>query len=674
MKIFKILLAIIATALLQQSSYAYIKLSSLFTSNMVLQQKSQCPIWGWGEPGEVVKITAQWGAETEATVDADGRWNTVLITPSYGGPYELTFEGSNTIVLKNILIGDVYLACGDSNMNLAMMGSNGDTVTNGLATAQKAANSNIRFFGVGSKASFDKIDNVEAFWFPDMPYAMPHCSALAYFFAKKLNTETGVPIGIITASWPGSNAESWISMEYLSKIPDFEDRIKEYDQSVPNQSKLLKWIKSHPTLDMRGGLENAPFDDEECARMGYDDSQWPSTELPNYFPEHLNTFEGTIWFRKWVTIPEEWQEKQLILSLGPIDDMDVAYVNGEPIGKTIASGRYSQERYYKILPGLVRAGRLLIAVRVINNEGNGGIYGRSELLKIYPEGEENNPIPITGTWKYLPNYERCEGEFYKYDHRKMEYNERPHVTVTLSNKTITGAYRAMIEPLMPFKICGSLWCHNESNLGRSEEYYRLLPQLVECWREGFQNPSMKFYYWQATPYDYQNGEASYELREAQRRCLDIIPNSAMVSLMDLGSKTTRRPPSKQDAAERMARVAMHDLYGKKTIETSGPMYESMEIDKSGKSIVLTFSHTTGGLQVRGEGLTDFEIAGNDGVYHAASASIQGNKVIVSSPEVNKPKNVRYAWKDWVESPSLYNGAGLPASSFSTEKTITQRVK
>lgn len=674
MKITKLITALISAMMIAASANADVRPFRIFASHMVLQQKSQCPIWGTADPGESVTVKCSWGVQTQATANSDGKWDVTVTTPSYGGPYTITFTGHNSITISNVMIGDVFLACGDSNMEQPLMGIGNDSIQGGYYELQHLGeNPNIRFFGVRSKASFLSEEDCEAIWYQDTKEFMPFCSALAYLFAKQLNNKTGVPVGVITASWGGSNAESWISEDYLARIPNYQDKLSQYHEGVPQQATLAKWIKEHRQINQ----SIWDFNDEECARIGYDDSQWPSMILPTYFDleDKMGAFDGTVWFRKWVTIPKEWQEKQLILSLGPIDDNDQTFVNGEMVGKTMESGKHDVDRIYKIFPGLVRAGRLLIAIRVKDDGSAGGITGRPghpDIMKIYPEGEEDNNIQLSGSWKYMPTAEYYDMKLYAYDYKKLEYNNRPHITVTLNNKTIAGCYKAMLHPLMPFKIAAALWYHSESNLSYAEDYYRMLPQLAECWRDGFQNPGMKFFYWQCAPSDFREGTRSYELREAQRRSLDIINNSAMVSLLDLGRKDALRPCTKKQAAERMVNVALAQMYGKKN-EISGPNYQSMEINKANNSIELTFTHTTGGLKAHGE-LSDFEISDNQGNYFPATAKIDGNKVIVSSPDVSKPRNVRYGWKEWIESPSLYNGAGLPASSFSTEKTITPSKK
>ncbi|MCQ2252649.1 MAG: hypothetical protein MJZ61_04280 [Bacteroidales bacterium] len=666
-------------ALISINARADIKLPHIIADNMMLQQKSKCPLWGWADPGESVTVKGSWGAKAETITGPDGKWMTQIETPKFGGTHYIDFIGKNYLRVSNVIFGDVYLASGQSNMEITMTGwAPYDTITGAYEAIQTSLNPNLRFFSAKQKVSFDLEDDTEGWWSSAGPETTLWYSAFAYFYARKLNQETGVPIGIVNASWGGSNGESWLSMPYIKEMSEFKEAVQEYEQSIPLQKKLSDWITSHHELVSEGDwmtkYVDMNYNDDECARAGFNDSQWPTMKLPCYYdnPENMGAFDGIVWFRRWVEIPEKWRGKKLILSLGPIDDMDATFVNGEQVGESLRDGMWNVPRTYNIMPGLVRSGKMLIAIRLIDNGNGGGVYGNRDVMRIYPEGQEDNPeesLPIWGEWKYLPTAEFKDDRLYQYDHKTMEFYQRPNVQVTLSPKTITGLYNSMLNPIMPYKMTGIIFYQGESNCGRAEEYTKLLPLIVQCWRDGFHNPNMKFYYAQIAPYQYNVNSMSFELREAQRRCQELIPSSGMTCLMDLGKKESMHPNSKREAAERMALWAMKDIYGKK-VETSGPNYESMVVNKN--SIELTFSHTTGGLVVRGEGLTDFEIADSKGNYVPANAEIQGDKVIVSSPDVTNPKNVRYCWKDWVQSPSLFNGAGLPASSFTTEKRITPK--
>lgn len=679
MKTNYITLLMAAIVLTVASASANVRLPRIFSDRMMLQQQTSCPIWGWASPGEKITIKGSWGSETVTETNSDGKWSARITTKKYGGPFTLTISGQNTIVINDVLIGEVWLASGQSNMEIPLMGwQPQDTILGAHQAIQNANYPNIRFINLKQQAAFEPKEDIEGSWNPINPQTSTFCSATAYFFAQKLYEDTGIPIGIVNASWAGCNAESWVDIEYLKTLPEFKTKIDEYMTSLPLQINLHNWIKKHPIVqpgpDWLTEFSAMEFNDEECAKISYDDSKWKEMRLPCYYDnqENIGTYDGVVWFRRKVTIPDEWQGKKLILSLGPIDDMDAAFVNGEKIGETMQSGFWNMERKYTIQPGLIRAGEMLIAVRMLDNGNGGGIYGRADLMKIYPEGEENNPdqaVYLAGMWKYLPTCEYLDGVLYQYDHRKCEYNERPQIDVVLSNKTLAANYFGMLTPIMPFKMAGVIWYQGESNIGFAEDYFKLLPTLVQCWRDGFKNQSMKFYYCQIAPYEFGFGAASYELREAQRRCMSVMNGAGMVSLIDLGRKETMHPVRKKEVGERLALWALNDLYGKKC-ETSGPDFRSMVINKN--KIELTFDHAESGLVAKGGRLSGFEIGDSRGTFLPADAEISGDKVIVQCPEIPKPKNVRYCWKNYIRTASLFNGAGLPASSFTTEKKITPK--
>ncbi len=674
-----LLLLMAAIALSVTTADANVRLPHIFGDHMMLQQQSTCPIWGWASPGEKITIKGSWGSETITEANSDGKWDARITTKKFGGPYTITISGNNTIVINDVLIGEVWLASGQSNMEIPMMGwQPQDTILGAFKDMQNANNDNIRFINVKQQAGFEPREDFEGNWNAINPQTVTFCSAIGYYYAQKINSETGIPIGIINASWAGCNAESWVDIEYLKLLPEFKDKIAEYMTSLPLQINLHNWIRKHPVVQPGDNLDNQfsamKFNDEECAKLSFDDSKWEEMRLPCYYdnPENIGNYDGVVWFRRKVNIPADWQGKQLVLSLGPIDDMDAAFVNGEKVGETMESGYWNMERKYIIQPGLVRAGEMLIAIRMLDNGNGGGIYGRADLMKIYPEGEENNPqnaVYIAGFWKYLPTCEYLDDILYQYDHKTREYYSRPKVDVTLSNKTLAANYYGMLKPLIPFKVAGVIWYQGESNIGHAEEYYKLFPTLVQCWRDAFKNQGMKFYYCQIAPFEFGFASPSYELREAQRRCMKQMNGVGMVSLIDIGRKETMHPVRKREVGERLALWALNDLYDKKC-ETSGPDFHSMVINKN--TIELYFEHAESGLVAKGGRLSGFEISDARGNFLPAEATISGDKVIVQCPEIPKPKNVRYCWQNYVRTASLFNGAGLPASSFTTEKRITPK--
>ncbi len=650
---------------------ANIRLPHIISENMVLQRESLCKLWGWANENEKVKVKASWGIEMNTIADSTGNWQVSIQTPEAGGPYYIDFIGENYLRVSNVLIGDVWLATGQGNMEIALYGWRPyDTVTNSDKLIAESRNENIRLLSIQQQASFNPEKDANCWWKKASPNTTIDFSALAYLFAKKINAETGIPIGIIESRWNGSNTESWLDINYCKEISTLKGQIAEFEQAAPHQKELLNWIRSHPKLligsDYSKRFKNVDFLDKEVCRLSFNDGDWKTITLPNYFDikESIGPFDGIVWFRKWVTIPGDWVQKKLKLSLGPIDDMDATFVNGEQVGETMEDGKWSEQRIYEINPGLIRSD-LLIAIRVIDNGNGGGIYGPKENFCIYPEGEKDKAISLAGDWKYLPTAEFMDNNYYYYNYKHLEYYNRPK-TITLDMKTISGSYNAMIYPISNFKISGVICAMGESNVGKAGEYLQLFPALVNNWRSAFNNEKLPFYYTQITPYRYQAGE-SYKLREAQRRCQKLIPYSGMTSTMDEARNISFQNCNKEKIANRLAAWALRDVY-KKDIEVCGPELESFVINKD--KAELTFSHTTGGIVSKdGKDLKYFEVVDSKGIAYTAHTQINGNKITVWADECKSIKAVRYAYKDWVEDVNFYNGAGFPASSFTTEKKV-----
>ena len=663
------------TLLLSLTAYktkADVSLPHIFGDNMVLQQNSKCPIFGFATAGEKIEITASWGRTATATANSLGRWIVHIQTPEYGGPYTVEIQGNNKIVIQNVLIGEVWLAAGGENMAMPLTGHGlQDTVLGGYKIIQSLGNEDIRFINVPERESFYQETDFEGSWAQVDKSNASKISAVAYCFAHKIHAETGIPIGIISACSVESACESWVSKDFLKKIPEFHQRVAQYEMLVPLRDSYHAWIAMHKKIlisDLVAG-KVTDLHDEDCSKLFCDDSKWGVMRLPCYIDEEpgLKNFDGAIWFRRWIEIPKEWSGKKLILRLGYIDDMDEVFVNGVKVGETWGEYKWTVNRIYTVDGSLVKSGEMLLAIRIVDSNFKGGIYGRASEMKIYPEDDEENAIYIAGNWKYMPTGEYYNGYIYLYDHKNNDFFSRPKIDINTDNKTIECVYNAMINPIAPYKIAGTIWYQGEGNIGKAGEYMKILPQLAHCLRDAFKASDMKFYYAQIAPYDYGKDVYSAEIREAQRRALSAISNSGMACLMDLGRKESIRPAYKKEAGERLAALALNDLYHKQRV-TMGPIYNNMSIAKD--TVTITFNNVASGLMVRGAKLMDFEISDLKGVYYQAEAEIvDKNKIIVYSPKVQTPKNVRYCWKNYYKEPSLYNSAGLPASSFTTEKRL-----
>lgn len=656
----KTILTLTAAIALTTSAMANVKMPSIFTDGMVLQQKTSAPVWGFADPGEKITVSTTWDNKTVSTEAAsDGTWKVKVATPSFGGPYALIINGKNTVYINNVMIGEVWFASGQSNMEMPMSGFPYGTIMNGPEDIANSTNNDIRIFMASRNMSFKEENELDGAWKTASPKNTPQFGATCYYFAKKLNAELGVPVGIINSSWGGTPVESWIPQEYIKTVPEYSQIVKDIAASSPIIDKRNNWLKQKQSVSM---FPRPDLGDGDLAKPDFNDSKWHSMNVPGLWESNneVRAFDGIVWFRKTIKITPAMAGKELVISLGAIDDGDETFFNGELIGHT---NNYQADRVYTVPADKVKAGKAVIAIRVTDNQGGGGLYGQPSKLKCYTKGNEKSAISLAGSWKYLPIAELSRGKLYKFDIPTMEFYQRPISPTDLSEMTATTLYNAMIAPFVGYAMAGAIWYQGEANVGHAEEYSRTFPLMVKAWREKWNQGDFPFYYVQIAPYDYGTNGHSEEIREVQRISLSV-KNSGMASTIDIGNNKNIHPANKVDVGNRLALWAFKNIYGKDVV-CSGPLYKSQEI--KGNAIYLSFDYADG-LNAKGGTLKDFEIAGKDGKYYPATAVIEGSKVKVSSEKVAAPASVRYLWSDCVDQATLYNGAGLPASSFKTTKS------
>ena len=656
----KTLLTLAAVATLAASATANVKMPSLFTDGMVLQQKTSAPVWGTADPGEKITVSTTWDNKTVSTeAAADGKWMVKVNTPCYGGPYALIINGKNTVFINNVMIGEVWLASGQSNMEMPMNGGFYGQILNGPEDIANSTNNEIRIYMAQRNTSFKEESDCEGTWKAASPKNTPLFGATCYYFARKLNEELGVPVGIINTSWGGTPVESWIPQEYIKNVPEYSQIVKDIAVSSPIIDKRVEWLNKKPTVSM---FPRPDLGDSDLAKPDFNDTKWHSMKVPGLWESfnEVRAFDGIVWFRKTIKITPAMAGKELVISLGPIDDGDETYFNGELIGR---NNNYQADRVYTVPADKVKAGKAVIAIRVTDNQGGGGLYGEVSKLKYYTKGNEKSAVTLAGMWKYLPIAELSKGKLYKFDIASMEFFQRPISPTDLSEMTPTCLYNAMIAPFVPYGIAGAIWYQGEANVGHAEEYSRTFPLMIKAWREKWNQGDFPFYYVQIAPYDYGTNGHSEEIREAQRISLSV-KNSGMASTIDIGNNKNIHPANKVDVGNRLALWAFKNIYGKDVV-CSGPLYKSQEI--KGNTIYISFDYADG-LNAKGGTLKGFEIAGKDGKFFPATATIEDGKVKVSSPSVSAPVSARYLWSDCVDQATLYNGAGLPASSFKTTKS------
>lgn len=652
-----ILLSVLVLAAALNAS-AKVQLPSLFTDNMVLQQQSDVKIWGMAKAGKKVTLETSWdGAVYETKADAEGAWSVVVKTCAYGGPYTVTISDGKKLVLSNVLLGDVWLCGGQSNMEMKV----GNRVSN-MAQAQAAASGyrNVRLLHVENTISTHPVKDVEirhGGWQTCDENTILDFSAAGYFFGTTLSDNLDIPIGLIESCWGGTLAEAWTSGPALEQMPYFQEKVKKAalipetreERTAMFHKELQEWtetIKSYDPAFTDGNLVWGARD--------FDDSSWPEIVSPGYIQDNgFPNYSGYLWMRKTVDVPASWAGKDLVLDLAIIDDNEFTYFNGEFVGHT--EGCWTR-RTYTLPASMVKPGKNVIAVRVMDTGGKGGFCGNASDMALR-NGSES--IALAGNWKY---------------HFAMGIGDAPDLPVNTTHEPNfpTFLYNAMIYPLLDTKIKGAIWYQGEANAPRAEQYKTLLPLMINDWRESW-GYCFPFYLCQLANYQAEQTEAEEsewaELREAQLETLNL-ENTGMAVLIDIGEAADIHPKNKVEVGRRLALNALALTYGK-DVEYSGPVYDSYKIE-NGK-IRIGFKFAKGLCTRNGEALSGFYIAGPDHQFVPAEAVIDGESVVVSSASVSFPVAVRYGWAN---NPycNLYNAAGLPASPFRTDAWASRRPK
>ncbi|MDZ7690768.1 MAG: sialate O-acetylesterase [Balneolaceae bacterium] len=621
-----------------------IQLPALFSDDMMVQRNQYIPIWGTAEPGGVVEVVI--GDDHQKTVvNKNGTWKVEMNPLPAGGPYTIEVIGKQSITFENVLSGEVWVASGQSNMEMPLAGWG--QINNFEQEIAAADYPDIRLLQVQNATSPTPVNELEVDggkWQLCSPETIPEFSSTAYFFARNLHKNLDIPVGIIHSSWGGTVAEAWTSKLTL------EEHFHEFDEAITGlqnsgeEGKEEKHYAPDVLEDEQKARSIDPgFKNGEpvFAEASFGDEHWQTMSLPTLWEEtELGDLDGVIWFRKTVDIPQSWTGNNLLLSLGPVDDADITWFNGQRVGSMQS---YNQPRTYQIPGSLVNAGANTIAIRVLDNMGGGGIYGAPAQMSL--KLNEQDSLKLAGNWKY-----------------------KVAIPVKSNNPNQpTALYNAMIHPLIPYAMRGVIWYQGESNAGRAYQYRDLFSRMIQDWRTNWGAGNFPFLFVQLANFMDRNEqpvESEWaELREAQLMALSE-PNTGMAGTIDIGNAKDIHPKNKQDVGMRLALNARATVYGEE-IAYSGPIYRHME-KIEGNKIRLSFKHVNDGLQAKGsDELKGFAVAGKDREFYWADAEIVGDNVIVSSSQVPHPVAVRYGWS---ANPAcnLYNGAGLPASPFRTD--------
>ena len=644
MKMNSLRLFLLLSVWLARPAAAQVRLPRLVSDGMVLQRDADVAVWGWARPGEAVAVSFL-GKNYRATTSPAGQWRVQLPRLQPGGPFEMNIAASNQLTIKNILVGDVWLCSGQSNMETPMSRLR-DKFPDVIA---QATNPNIRQFEVPLTYAFQRprADVTGGKWTAADPQTVLQFSGVAYFFAKEINAKYHVPVGIIKDAVGGSPAEAWLSADALRQFPSYEQQGARY-----KDSSLVAGIRQRESAAVANWYQQVHQADQGEARgqqkwsaPDHDASGWATMKVPGYWADQtpLGSVNGVVWFRKEIEVPAGMAGAPARLELGTLVDADSTYINGQLVGTT---GYQYPPRKYDVKPGVLKAGKNVVVVRLISNGGRGGFTPD----KNYQLTANGQVLDLRGTWQY-----------------KLGATMPPTPGTTTFQYQPGGLYNGMIAPVLPYGIKGVLWYQGESNTGHPQDYQALMTSLIGDWRKQFAQPALPFLYVQLANFmatKAEPGESGWAaVRDAQRRTLGV-PHTGMAVITDVGEWNDIHPLDKQTVGHRLALAAYKVAYGEANVVAAGPLFQEMKT--AGNRVTLRFASTGGGLVAKGGPLAGFAVAGADNKFVWAQARIEGNKVVVWSDQVPQPVAVRYAWADNPTTANLINREGLPASPFRTD--------
>jgi sialate O-acetylesterase len=624
-----------------QISFSQVKLPRLIRDSMILQRDAKIKIWGWASPNEKVKLNFN-KKDYKTKADAGGNWSLYLPAMKAGGPYIMNIDASNHVTLKDILVGDVWLCAGQSNMVHQM-------ALHSVRYADEVANANypqIRHFWVPNTTNLQapQTDLPGGSWKWANANDIGEFSAVAYFFAKALYEKYHVPIGIINSSWGGVPIESMMSEQSLEAFPNILATVEKNKDTA-----YINGLNRRPAPANFGPRPEDKGMTEKWYEPSYIPKEWRRINIPGYWEDQgIKDLDGVVWYRKEIDVPASIANASSRVFLGRIVDADVLYINGKQVGNT--TYMYPQRRY-SVPAGLLKAGKNLFVIRVTNNAGKGGFVPD----KPYYLFAGKDTVDLKGYWDY------------KVGQVNQPFRGGFGSGGIAAQNQPTALYNSMIAPIVGYTLKGFVWYQGESNTGRADEYAKLQPAMINDWRMKWNQPNAPFLYVQLPgfmDYSYLPTESQWaQFRQAQLQSLSV-PNTGMVVAIDLGEWNDIHPDRKREVGDRLALAAEKLAYGE-NIVYSGPIYQSQQVD--GNKVILSFINVGSGMITNdGEEPSEFAVAGADKKFVWAKAKIEGNKLVVWSDAIATPKFVRYAWADDPVNPNLFNREGLPASPFQIE--------
>ena len=639
-----------------------LELASLFQDGAILQRDRALPVWGRATPLTVVRGELA-GIRREATSGADGRFRLWFPALPAGGPCELRVSaGQESVHCRDLYVGEVWLASGQSNMEM-LLEATGESPEAALAGV--AETPPLRIFRV-DKLAWRTREHVGGAWLPATRERVAKFSAAAFHFARRLQSELGVPIGIIDNSWGGTCAESWTSREALLTLPEFAARVRSIEQQECDPAFRARYRMDCPDPEERFALQVESVLPRVRPNLGvergwaqpdFDDSAWPTMSVPGTWQSRGERYCGILWFRKRVRLPESWRGRELELHLGAVDKQDVSYGNGVELGHTgegLETECWNRPRCYAVSPELTRGEELVLAVRADSFRYDGGLIGPAEEMKLVCGAES---LPLTGDWRYATEYR----------YPAIDFGQLLGGWGLGEANTPGLMFESMLLPLVPYALRGVIWYQGEANAGDAARYRVLMRTLISDWRLRFGQGALPFIQVQLAGLgpvsEYSETDDWPKLREAQRRSADEVAAGGAVTAFDLGDELDIHPRRKREVGERLARWALSRVYGRNVVPT-GPVWRRAWPD--GNELHLEFDCAAGLTTRDGLPPATLRVAGMDGKFYPARARIVGETLVVLAPEVPYPVAARYAWSNHPAAANLVNGDGLPAEPFRTD--------
>jgi len=627
-------------ALLAATVQAEVRLSNVFGEHMVLQRDRPLRLWGTATPGQTLAV--ELGSRQASTrVGADGRWQVQLAPLPAGGPHRLLVKGDQTVELRDVLIGDVWLLGGQSNMEWPLAQT--DTGALEIATPQ---NPQLRHLRVPHRASVrPEAEIAPAPWVVAEPGKVAEFSAVGYHFARQLQAVQGVPIGLINTAWGGSMLETWVRRDAALRDPDLAPTVRALpaDNAVYGtvarrraEARVAAWQPGLPLKDVDASGWSAASDI---------DANWPALPAPDAWETHgLAGLDGVVWMRKRIELKPAQAAGAAELHLAKVDDCDETWVNGQRVGGQCG---WEQPRRYALPAGLLRAGTNWIAVRVTDTGGGGGFHGEPAAMRLDTAA---GAVSLAGAWK-------------------ARVEQVTAAAGPVANDAPSVGHNGLVAPLQGLSVRGVLWYQGEENSGRAAAYAEGFKRLIQDWRVQFADPKLPFFFVQLAAWlplaDNKPGAGGWaELRASQAAAL-ALPHTGMATAIDVGDEVDIHPRNKRTLGHRLAALAMHEL-GLRAAPAGGPRLLGHEV--SGSALRLRFGDTAGGLRTAraGEPLRGFFLAGADRRWVPAQARFDGDRIVLQSPAVPAPVAARYAWVNNPSEANIVGGDGLPLPPLRTD--------